>query len=93
MVLKTVLLDFEIPENKARYEVQISLEKTKNIFSRLPYAVTCVGWSEALESCELSFDNICLSKLSRKIVTLKRSLFINSFLSGRALWFLTLVTF
>ena len=37
MVLKTVLLDFEIPENTARYEVQISLEKTKNIFSRLPY--------------------------------------------------------
>ena len=30
---------------------------------------------------------------SRKIVTLKSSFFINSFPSGRALWFLTLVTF
>ena len=37
--------------------------KARKIFL-VDYAVTCVGRSAALKSCELSFDNICLSKLS-----------------------------
>ena len=83
-MLKTVLLDFETPENMARYEVHISLEKhRKNIFSRFS-AVTCVGQSAALKSCELRFNNIASLSCprSRKIVTLKSFLFISSFPSG-----------
>ena len=32
IVLKTVLLDYETPENMTRYEVQISLEKHEKYF-------------------------------------------------------------
>ena len=84
MVLKTVLLDFETPENMARYEVHISLEKhRKNIFSRFS-AVTCVGQSAALKSCELRFNNICLSKLpSIPKNCYPKKFFIHQFFSKR----------
>lgn len=57
--------------------------KARKIFL-VDYAVTCVGRSAALKSCELSFDNICLSKMSSIPKNFyPKKLFIHQFFSKR----------